>query len=122
MPAPGRSDEEIVAEALEVINPLSDNRDTTRSDIFSVIDGVRAVHLYRQPSPGKRKEDLKTYLENLLATKRTFVRGASDEELLKHLDDEIKRIQCLYDHEVRMVGKGSKPPDWTAAVAAGMAK
>jgi hypothetical protein len=128
MPASGRSDEEFVAEALELINPPSDNRDTTRNEVVDSIHNLRVIHrceFFRQPSPGERKERLKTYLKNLQAAKRTIYRGfqtKDSDEFLRHLDAEIERIKPLYDYEVSKRGRRSKPRDATAALAASMAQ
>ena len=120
----GRSVEEIVAEALKVIDPPSGKREEIRRELSETMHGLGKVEragLLRQPSPGKRKERLETYLKNLLATKRTFVRGESDDEFLKHLDAEIVHIKDLHDYLATQISKGSKPRDAMAQIAAGMA-
>ena len=120
----GRSVEEIVAEALKVIDPPSGKREEIRRELSETMHGLGEVEragLLRQPSPGKCKERLETYLKNLLATKRTFVRGDSDDEFLKHLDAEIVHINNLHDFFTTRISKGSKPRDAMAHIAAGMA-
>jgi hypothetical protein len=119
--APGRSDEEIVAEALELINPPSGQRETTRSEVLSTIHRVRtfAQGYHCRQSPSEQKEQLELYLKNLRATKRTFVRvGWQPEgEFLTHLNAEIARIKSAYDFRAKTTPKAGKRWDWVALMA-----
>jgi hypothetical protein len=127
MHAPQRSDEEIVAEALELINPPTGQSEATRREIFSNLDRIRvfAQRWNRRQSPSEQKRQLEPYLKNLLATKRTFPRiwcQPKHEEFLTHLNSEIERIESTYDFRVRTRPKASKHWDeiaFRAAAAAG---
>src|SRR6516165_4195141 len=122
MHAVRRSDEEIVAEALNALTPPSDKREATRSEVLTLIHSLRRFEqagLHRQPSAGQRKEQLNTYFNNLRATKRTFFMGS--DEFLTYLDAEIADIKWQHDFQVSRMPKASRPRDWVAIVAAAMA-
>ena len=116
----GRSDQEIVADALKAINPPSANREVISTEIVRLIHRIRRIERKRLPSFGVMKEQLETYLKNLRATKRTFFKGSPT--FLTHLDDEIVQINSLRDVVVGMVKKGSRQWDFIALVATGMAQ
>jgi hypothetical protein len=125
MHAPQRSHEEIATEALELINPPFGQREATRNELLSLIQSLlgldKVVESLRGPPAGRLKDQLQTYLKNLRAAKRTFVRNLSDDEFLTHLDAEISKTKILYDFQVSRISKGSKPRDQIAIIATGMA-
>jgi hypothetical protein len=115
--APRRSDEDIVAEALKLINPPSGQRKASRSEILTNLKHVRAwaQAWVRTPSPSEQEEQLERYLKNLRAAKRTRV--WSNAEFLTHLNDEIARIKSAYDFRVETMPKSGKRWDCIALAA-----
>jgi len=111
-----------VAEVLKLINPPSGQRQVTRSEVVSKLDHIRVVErgLNRRQSPREQKEQLETYLTNLSATKRTFVRVAwqPEGEFLTHLNAEIERIKSAHAFRVKTMPKAGKRWDWIALMAA----
>jgi hypothetical protein len=117
---PGRSDEEIVMEALEIINPPSDQREATRSEVLTKVELVRlrAQAWLRTPSSSEQKEQLENYLKNLRAAKRTFILAWDpDSGFLTHLNAEIARIKSAYDFRINKIPKGARRWDWIAVWA-----
>jgi hypothetical protein len=117
---PRRSDE-IVAEALELVNPPPRQRAATRREIVRKLNRIRvfAQGWNSRQSPGEQKEQLELYRKNLRATKRTYVRVAwqPQGEFLTHLNAEIARIEAAYDFRVKTMPKAGKRWDWIALMA-----
>jgi hypothetical protein len=117
-----RSDEEIMADALRLINPPDDEREACRANVASGISSIRqyARKLKKRPQPTARevKAQLARYLRTLQATKESFVYlpwryGSKD--FLVQLDAEIEQVKA--DYEAYRVPPGGKRPNLIARAA-----
>jgi hypothetical protein len=117
----GRSrDDEIVDEALEVINPPANNREECSAEVARYIRGQRRyAQKPHMPPQGEAKKQLETYLKHLRAAKRSFVRWIPrvSDEFLMQLDAEIEQIRQYYKIYCRSVPHGSKQRDRIAQAA-----
>jgi len=112
-PQHGRTRDEIVREALEVIKPPAEQRDAVRAQLISCVDAMPKLvvpALRRWTAREPRMKQLRRYLKYLLATRQACLGGA---EFLAALDAEIERVQQRCDKRY-----GKKPRDHVAEVAA----
>jgi hypothetical protein len=122
-PQQGRSRDEIVREALEVIKPPADQREAIRAKVLKDIDWLQAFAQgqSRRPAAGEFKERLADYLNALHVAKRKSVRSPSwteeqeRKQFLAILDREIERVAIRHDD--LLVKKGARPLDRIARVA-----
>jgi hypothetical protein len=117
-----RSNDEIMAAALTLIDPPDDQREACRANVASRISLIQqfAEGLPRRPTPRQVKEQLASYLQTLQATKTRFGRllwryRERDKDFLVELNAEIEQIEA--DHEAYRVPPGSKQPDLIAKAA-----
>jgi hypothetical protein len=115
-----RSNDEIVAKALTLINPPDDQREACRAKVACRISLIQqyAQGLRLRPTPRQLREQLARYLLTLQATKTSFDRlpwRYRDKDFLVQLNAEIEQIKA--DHEAYRVPPGSKPRDLIAMAA-----
>jgi hypothetical protein len=115
-----RSDDEIMAEALTLINPPDEQREACRAKIASQISLIQhyARGLKLQPTRRQFKEKLARYLRTLHATEASFVYRRwryRNKDFLVQLNAEIEQVKA--DYEAYTVPPGGKRPDLIAMAA-----
>ena len=117
-----RSNDEIVAKALTLINPPDHQREACGANVASRISLIKkyAKGLRLRPGPRQLKEQLARYLRTLRTTKANFGRlpwryRYRDKDFLVQLNAEIEQIEA--DHQAYRVPPGSKRRDLIAMAA-----